>query len=96
MSQDFGWYVAEGGKPVGPLSVDDLLPRVRGNPEVLVFGPGVSTRTPARSVDAIAARLHAAGPGAIPPPPPLAYHGPGANRHQSDEIDYTIFGSEMQ
>ena len=25
MSQEFGWYVAEGGKPVGPLSLDDLL-----------------------------------------------------------------------
>ena len=98
MSQEFGWYIAEGGKPVGPLSLDDLLPRVRNNGESLVFGPGVASWTPARAVDVIAARLHAPGAGgsAVPPPPPLAYRGPGANRQKSDEIDYTIFGVEMQ
>ena len=99
MSEEFGWYVAEGGKPVGPLSLDDLTPRVRNNPETLVFGPGVASWTAARAVDVIAARLHAAGAtgtGAPPPPPPLPYRGPGANRQHSDEIDYTIFGVEMQ
>ena len=45
--------------PPAPLSLDDLIPRVRGNPETLVFGPGVASWTPARAVDFSAARLHA-------------------------------------
>ena len=97
MSQESGWYFAEGGKPVGPLTLDDLVGRVRGDGDALVFGPGVSSWTPARAVDVIAARLHAAGAFPPAPPPPLSYRGaPGAGRHHSDEIDYKIFGSEMQ
>ena len=61
MSQEFGWYVAEAGKPVGPLSLDDLVARVRRNPDSLVFGPGVASWTPAHAVDAslVRAREHA-------------------------------------
>jgi len=95
MSQEFGWYVAEAGKPVGPLSLDDLVARVRRNPDSLVFGPGVASWTPAHAVDVVAARLHAAGSLPPVPPPPLGYRGAGG-RGKSDEIDYKIFGSEMQ
>src|SRR5215213_5597610 len=88
MSQEHGWYLADAGKPVGPLSLADLVARIGRNPDTMVFGPGVSSWTPARNVDLIAARLHAAGagPSIPPPPPPLGYRGAPANRQRSDEI----------
>jgi uncharacterized protein (TIGR00266 family) len=87
MSGSQGWYYARGQKSVGPLSLEELLKQLpqAGGLNALVFGPGVSDWTEARHIAAIA---EASRGGAAPPPPP-------ANR-AADEIDYEIFGEEMQ
>ncbi|MFO0972038.1 MAG: TIGR00266 family protein [Phycisphaerae bacterium] len=92
MSEQTGWYVAEGGKPAGPMTLDDLVRRLSqsGGLDALVFGPGLSDWTAARRIERIAARIATSAPGAAPPPPPPT------GRRASDEIDYEIFGSEMQ
>ncbi|MBN2473630.1 MAG: TIGR00266 family protein [Pirellulales bacterium] len=51
----------------------------------LVYGPGVSEWTEAKHIAAVAEGV---GPNAAPPPPPSA--------RRADEIDYEIFGEEMQ
>jgi uncharacterized protein (TIGR00266 family) len=81
------WYYADGDKTVGPVTLTELvaaLPRVGGK-TALVFGPGVSDWSEARHVPAIA---DAGRTGTAPPPPPKV--------RKSDEIDYEIFGVEMQ
>jgi len=86
MAESSEWYYADGDKTVGPVTLAELqnaLPRVGGK-NALVFGPGVSDWTEARHIPAIAS----AGRGSAPPPPP--------KNRKSDEIDYEIFGSEMQ
>ncbi len=83
------WYYVENGETVGPVARAELirmLPAV-GGPEALIYGPGTSDWTQARHVAAIAAEL--AGTTG-PPPAPLA------RRRRADEIDYEIFGDDMQ
>jgi uncharacterized protein (TIGR00266 family) len=87
MASSSGWYLAEGSKSVGPMSLDQLRERLQAaaGMDSLVYGPGLAEWTAARHVPAIA---KAAGPGAAPPPPP--------SKRRADEIDYQIFGEEMQ
>lgn len=91
------WYLADNGKQVGPLTLDALVDRLRTmGPATLIYGPGLSQWTPAARVPEVAARLGSSGPG-VPPPPPMNYGAGGYNsRSRADEIDYEIFGSEMQ
>jgi uncharacterized protein (TIGR00266 family) len=63
--------------------LQSALPRVGGK-SALVFGPGLADWSEARHVAAVVGGARTAAP----PPPPT-------NR-QSDEIDYEIFGVEMQ
>jgi len=83
------WYYARGSQHVGPMSVEDLVRQTGGNPEALVYGPGLTAWTPAAQVPAVAALLRAPAvrprAGSVPPPPKRA-----------DVIDYEIFGEEMQ
>lgn len=83
-----GWYYAEAGESRGPFSLTDLAARLRGGAgmDTLVYGPGVATWTAAKHVAAIRAMMEG---GAAPPTPP-----PRTTR--ADEIDYEIFGEEMQ
>jgi uncharacterized protein (TIGR00266 family) len=88
MSNDHGWYYAKGQESVGPMSLEELkrqLPAA-GGLETLVFGPGLTEWTEARHVASIA---EGARSRAVPPPPP-------AGSRAADEIDYEIFGEEMQ
>ena len=81
------WYYAEGQESVGPMTLAALkvaLPKIEGG-ETLVFGPGLSGWTEAKLVPALANE-------AAPRPPIM----PVQRERQSDEIDYEIFGSEMQ
>lgn len=87
MSQGAEWYYAEGQQSVGPMSLADLkaaLAKV-GNKETLVYGPGLVQWTEAKHVDELTDNV----------PPPRTPPSVRANR-QSDEIEYEIFGSEMQ
>jgi len=87
MAGEGDWYLAINGQTVGPLTLTDLVQRLpsAGGDKALVYGPGVNDWTEARRVPALAG----AGRAQIAPPTP-----PGGRR--SDEIDYEIFGEEMQ
>lgn len=87
MPSDAAWFYAQNGQTVGPVSLEELvrvIPSVGGK-HALVFGPGVSDWTEARHVPAI---VDAVRGKQGPPPPPTS--------RRSDEIDYEIFGAEMQ
>lgn len=87
MSSTADWYYAENGESRGPVTISELvaaLPNVNG-PQTLVYGPGVSDWTEARHVAAITSAM--GGRPATPAPP---------RARQADEIDYEIFGDDMQ
>ncbi len=80
------WYYAVDGETKGPVTKDELiatLPSI-GGPSAMVYGPGMSEWTEARHV----AGLSAAGKRPAMPSPPRA--------RRADEIDYEIFGDDMQ
>lgn len=84
MSDSAAWYYAENGKSFGPLTLAQLkqkLPAV-GGLGTLVYGPGTTDWIEARHVAELAE-----GPAAPPRVP---------SGSRSDEIDYEIFGTEMQ
>lgn len=82
-----GWYFAQGSQTVGPMSLQELVARLpsAGGDRALIYGPGVADWTEARHVAVVVEALRG---GASPPPPPTS--------RRSDEIDYEIFGQEMQ
>jgi uncharacterized protein (TIGR00266 family) len=87
-----GWYHAQNGQQVGPMSLHELVQRIGAvaGPRTLVFGPGMTNWQEASTVPAVAQLLQpgvARGAG-FPPPPPSG--------RRSDQIDYEIFGTEMQ
>lgn len=87
MAGDGAWYMARGTESVGPMSVSELAKQLAGaaGERTLVFGPGLTDWTEARHVPAIVAALRGASG---PPAPPKS--------RRADEIDYEIFGEEMQ
>lgn len=83
------WYYVADGESVGPISRDELiakLPSVGGD-ETLVYGPQMTSWTAARHVQ----KLRGAASRAqwTPPSPP-------ARARTGDEIDYEIYGADMQ
>jgi uncharacterized protein (TIGR00266 family) len=84
---DNGWYLLENNKPVGPMSLANLITRLpsAAGMETLVYGPGITQWTPARQVPSIAGSNGSAGG---PPPAPSS--------RSSHDISYKINGSEMQ
>ena len=87
MPEPAGWFLALEGKPQGPLPLAELLEKLRktGGPDTLVYGPGLADWTEVRHVESVWSQLRPVG---APPPVP--------KRKNSDEIDYEIFGHEMQ
>lgn len=87
-----GWYFAENGRQVGPMSLHELVQRIAADagPRTLVFGPGMSNWQEAATVPAVAQLLQGVPSrvGVMPPPSPSG--------RRSDQVDYEIFGSEMQ
>lgn len=92
MTNDMNWYFAQGNEAVGPLSLEQLISRLNdsGGLHTLVYGPGLASWVEARHVPAIAEKLGMSLGTPSPPPPPK-----GAGQ-RADEIDYEIFGEEMQ
>ena len=87
MSSGEGWYYVKNGETVGPVSQGALRTELANadGPSALVWGPGVPEWTEARHVPAL-------GVGTKQPiQPPRA---PTARR--ADEIDYELFGDDMQ
>jgi len=89
MTSDTDWYYAEGSESVGPMSHDELLRRLPqvGGPRALVYGPGLSSWVEARHVASLATGMGGGAAAEVPPTPPT---------RRADEIDYEIFGEEMQ
>ncbi len=81
------WYVAQNGQSIGPMTEEQLKAGLANGTYAgtdHVFTEGMKGWVPASSVPELAG----AAP-AVPPPP--AHGGGGA-----DEIDYEVFGHEMQ
>lgn len=86
MAGETGWYYAKDGKSVGPMTIDDLirqLPGVGGQ-EAMVYGPTTGEWTKAKHVASLVGALG----GATAPPMPKS--------RIADEIDYEIYGDDMQ
>lgn len=84
---ELAWYYVQNGQSVGPITREDLLSRLPslGGDETLIYGPGLSAWTAARHVPGF--RAGGSGAPVDRPPPP---------RRTAHEIDYEIFGGEMQ
>jgi uncharacterized protein (TIGR00266 family) len=87
MSAESGWYFAQNGQSVGPMSLAELVRRLpeAGGASALVYGPGMANWLEAKHVQAVAEALKGR---AGPPPAPT--------RRSADVIDFEIFGEEMQ
>jgi uncharacterized protein (TIGR00266 family) len=85
------WYLAIGGHQVGPVAEDEVVRSIQAGTvdgSTLVFTGGMSDWKPLREVPQLAVRLGGGAPAA----PPLAAV-PG---RQSHEIEFKIYGNEMQ
>jgi uncharacterized protein (TIGR00266 family) len=87
MAPQSGWYYAQGSNSVGPMSLEELVRRLptAAGVNTPIYGPGLDAWTEARHVPAVVSAQQGAGA----PPPPRS----GRRAH---EIDYEIFGEEMQ
>jgi len=82
-----GWYYAIGSDQKGPVSEEEiksLFAQKLINEKTLLFGPGMTNWTK------LAHLPQFSGSSASPPPPPIS------SGQMAHEIDYEIFGEEMQ
>jgi uncharacterized protein (TIGR00266 family) len=87
------WYVAVGGQQQGPLGRDEVIDGIRGGRfrrDAHIFTQGMDNWAPIGSREEFAGAFAAAGPGPPPPPPP------GVGQAAVHDIDYEVFGAEMQ
>jgi uncharacterized protein (TIGR00266 family) len=87
------WYVAVAGQQQGPMSAADVVARVRAGQldrSAHVFTQGMANWEPITS-RAEFAEAFGGGAAAAPPPP-----APRTSALSAHEIDYEIFGQEMQ
>src|SRR4051812_1382715 len=87
------WYYARGQERIGPMSLEELvrqLPSAQGE-KTLVYGPGMSTWLEAFREPRVMAAMRGGSPGVASMGAP-----PIPSGRSSDEIDYEIFGEEMQ
>ncbi|HEX3126742.1 MAG TPA: TIGR00266 family protein [Thermoanaerobaculia bacterium] len=86
------WYVAVGGQQQGPWTVNEILDGIRAGRygrDAYVFSEGMANWVPITSQSEFASGFGAApATAAAPPPPPV--------RSAAHEIDYELFGEEMQ
>jgi uncharacterized protein (TIGR00266 family) len=90
MTNESMWYIAVGGQQSGPFSLDQVADRIRNGTvqrDTQVFTQGMAGWSPAGTVGALAGYFDpSAAPVRIPPLPGRTAH----------EIDYKIFGQELQ
>ncbi len=82
------WYYAEGSNQQGPVSeveIRNLLKKGALDGNTLVFGPGMMNWIKLKHLPQFSLTEKA------PPPPPVV-----SKANEADEIDYEIFGEEMQ
>jgi len=95
MTDEKMWYVAENGQSIGPMTQSDLtvgLQSGRYTAETHVFSQGMAGWLPAGQVPELQGAPSGAAP-AVPPPAPSAAPDPTLT---ADEVDYEVFGEEMQ
>jgi len=80
------WYLSYDGKQLGPMDQSQAVNMAQQNPNGHAWREGFAQWQPIGKL----AELYSHGE-AVSAPPPLS-----ANARQADEIDFTIFGSEMQ
>ncbi len=94
MSDATVWYIGINGQQQGPLGTQQIIDMIRSGQvtqTAYVYGSKAQTWTPITSVAAFASVLNA-GDAPPPPPPPPA----GAAPTVADQIEYELFGEEMQ
>ncbi|MBM3790967.1 MAG: TIGR00266 family protein [Acidobacteria bacterium] len=90
MSNSQQWYMAIGGHQVGPVSAEEIVSNIRNGsmePNTLVFTAGMTDWTPVSKVEAFAGYFRK------PTQPVRIPAAPGRTAH---EIDFRIFGEELQ
>ena len=85
------WYLDYDGKQFGPLTLTQAKSYVRTNPSGLAWREGFAQWLPITDVH----ELGAAAPQVVGPPP-ISVTPPTIRTRNSDEVDYKIFGTEMQ
>jgi uncharacterized protein (TIGR00266 family) len=90
MSESQQWYVSIGGHQIGPVGTQEIISMIRSGsvqPATFLFTPGMSEWTPAEKVNFFReCFLESTPPVTIP-------RAPGRMAH---EIDFKIFGKELQ
>ena len=81
------WYLSYDGNQLGPMDLAQAVAHVRKNPDGFAWRDGLAEWQPIASI----AELNPS-PGARVPAPPSG----ASRRTRADEIDYKIFGAEMQ
>ncbi len=84
------WYLAIGGHQVGPIGEDEVVRSIQAGTvdgNTLVFTSGMSNWTPLKDVAQLVAHLGGKPPAGVVPAVP---------GRQSHEIDFKIYGNEMQ
>lgn len=87
------WYIAQGKQHVGPMGKEDIINRIRaGNvtADTFLFSEGLSGWQAAREIDDFKEFFSEVSPSPIPPIPSVP------NQQSAHEIDFEIFGEEMQ
>jgi uncharacterized protein (TIGR00266 family) len=81
------WYLSFDGKQVGPMDLSQAIGQARQSSNGFAWRDGFAEWQPIASI----AELNPAPGVSVPAPPPVAFPRAGA-----DEIDFKIFGAEMQ
>ncbi len=84
------WYYVLEGRQAGPISFEELVEKVKEGvirSGTLVFGPGMTDWRQAAAVDALSGSFES---GSLPVPVPQT------RNRRAEEIDYKIFGDDMQ
>ena len=85
------WYLDYDGKQFGPLTLTQAKSYVRTNPSGLAWREGFPEWLPIADVQELGAEAPK-----VAGPPPRSVTPPTIRTRNSDEVDYKIFGTEMQ
>jgi len=80
------WYLSYNGSKLGPMDINEAIAHVQKNPNGHAWRQGLAEWLPIASIDELSGGQFEAQA----PPPPTS------SGCQADEIDFTIYGSEMQ
>jgi uncharacterized protein (TIGR00266 family) len=90
MPENQQWYMSMGGHQLGPMSADEIIHNIRNGsmqPTAYVFTPGMSDWVPVSKVELFSRYFNEKSTPIVLP------NAPGRTAH---EIDFKIFGEELQ